>query len=116
MLACAVVEADNRAHALYNAVCCQITSRMRRKGKRIVHFFDKKYAGSYHTMILLGVDEEGQIVFTDSATRDWAGEQQRLKRAKLPELISYMFPQKNVGDTHLYFSRKRNTGGYILIR
>ena len=28
------------------------TSRMRRKGKRIVHFFDKKYAGSYHTMIL----------------------------------------------------------------
>ena len=91
------------------------TSRMRRKGKRIVHFFDKKYAGSYHTMILLGVDEEGQVVFTDSATRDWAGEQQRLKRAKLPELISYMFPQKNVGDTHLYFSRKRNTGGYILI-
>ena len=79
------------------------------------HFFDKKYAGSYHTMILLGVDEEGQIVFTDSATRDWAGEQQRLKRAKLSELISYMFPQKNVGDTHLYFSRKRNTGGYILI-
>ena len=77
------------------------TSRMRRKGKRIVHFFDKKYAGSYHTMILLGVDEEGQVVFTDSATRDWAGEQQRLKRAKLPELISYMFPQKNVGDTHL---------------
>ena len=48
------------------------TSRMRRKGKRIVHFFDKKYAGSYHTMILLGVDEEGQVVFTDSATRDWA--------------------------------------------
>lgn len=92
------------------------TSRMRRKGKRIVHFFDKKYAGSYHTMILLGVDEEGQVVFTDSATRDWAGEQQRLKRDKLPELISYMFPQKNVGDTHLYFSRKRNTGGYILIR
>ena len=92
------------------------TSRMRRKGKRIIRFFDKKYAGSYHTMILLGVDEEGQVVFTDSATRDWAGEQQRLKRAGLPELISYMFPQKKVGDTHLYFSRKRNTGGYILIR
>lgn len=91
------------------------TSRMRRKGKRIVRFFDKKYAGSYHTMILLGVDEEGQVVFTDSATRDWAGEVQRLKRAELSELISYMFPQKNAGDTHLYFSRKKNTGGYILI-
>lgn len=91
------------------------TSRMRRKGKRIVRFFDKKYAGSYHTMILLGIDEEGQVVFTDSATRDWAGDQQRLKRADLSELLSYMFPQKNVNDTHLYFSRKKNTGGYILI-
>ena len=28
MLACAVVEADNRAHALYNAVCCQIDERL----------------------------------------------------------------------------------------
>ena len=91
------------------------TSRMRRKGKRIVRFFDKKYAGSYHTMILLGVDEEGRVVFTDSATRDWAGEQQRLKCAALSELISYMFPQKNKKDTHLYFSRKKNTGGFILI-
>lgn len=91
------------------------TSRMRRKGRRIVRFFDKKYAGSYHTMILLGVDEEGQVVFTDSATRDWAGEVQRLKRAELSELICYMFPQKNTEDTHVYFSSKKNTGGYILI-
>ena len=91
------------------------TSRMRRKGKRIVHYFDKKYAGSYHTMILLGIDANRQVVFTDSATRDWAGEKQRLKCADLSELISYMFPQKNIEDTHLYFSRKKNTGGYILI-
>ena len=81
----------------------------------IESFFDKKYAGSYHTMILLGVDEEGQVVFTDSATREWAGEVQRLKRADLSELISYMFPQKNTEDTHLYFSGKKNTGGYILL-
>ena len=92
------------------------TSRIRRKGRWICSFFDKKYAGSYHTMILLGIDEEGQAVFTDSATRAWAGEQQRLKRAELSELMTYMFPQKNVQDMHLYFSRRKNTGGYILIR
>lgn len=92
------------------------TSRIRRKGRWICSFFDKKYAGSYHTMILLGIDEEGQAVFTDSATRAWAGEQQRLKRAELSELMTYMFPQKNVQDIHLYFSRRRNTGGYILIQ
>lgn len=92
------------------------TSRIRRKGRWIASFFDKKYAGSYHTMILLGIDEEGLAVFTDSATRAWAGEQQRLKRAELSELMTYMFPQKNVQDMHLYFSRRRNTGGYILIQ
>lgn len=91
------------------------TSRIRRKGRWIASFSDKKYAGSYHTMILLGIDEDGQAVFTDSATRAWAGEQQRLKRAELSELVHYMFPQKNVQDTHLYFSRRKNTGGYILI-
>lgn len=73
------------------------TSRMRRKGKRIVHFFDKKYAGSYHTMILLGVDEEGQVVFTDSATRDWAGEQQRLKRLSCQNLFPICFHRKMWG-------------------
>lgn len=91
------------------------TSRIRRKGRWITSFSDRKYAGSYHTMILLGIDEDGQAVFTDSATRAWAGQQQRLKRAKLSELMTYMFPQKNVRDTHVYFSRRRNTGGYILL-
>ncbi len=91
------------------------TSRMKRHDGRIVRWFDKRFAGSYHTMILLGVDGQGQVFFTDSATREWAGEWQRLKRAALADLLSYMFPQKNVGDTHVYFSRRKNTGGYILI-
>lgn len=91
------------------------TSRMKRKDGRIVKWFDKKYAGSYHTMIILGLDENGEAVFTDSATRAWAGDRQRLKKATLEELITYMFPQKNTEDTHVYFSRRKNTGGYILV-
>lgn len=91
------------------------TSRMKRKNGRIVRWFDRRFAGSYHTMILLGEDENGQVYFTDSATREWSGEWQRLKKAALPDLLSYMFPQKNVADTHVYFSRRRNTGGYILM-
>ena len=74
------------------------TSRMRRKGKRIVRLFlIKNYAGSYHTMILLGVDEEGQIVFTDSATRDWAGEQQRLNVLSCQNLFPICFHRKMWG-------------------
>lgn len=91
------------------------TSRMRRKNGRIVRWFDKKYAGSYHTMVLLGIDERGRVLFTDSAQRQWAGSWQRLKKAKLSDLIAYMFPQKNESDTHVYFHRRKDTGGYILI-
>ena len=91
------------------------TSRMRRWRGHIVRLNDKKYAGSYHTMVLLGVCEDGRILFTDSATRSWAGKIQRLKQEDLSVLISYMFPQKKEGDTHLYFHRRRGTGGYILI-
>lgn len=32
------------------------------KAEESFAFLNKKYAGSYHTMILLGVDEEGQVV------------------------------------------------------
>lgn len=91
------------------------TSRMKRENGRIIRWFDRRFAGSYHTMILLGEDESGQVIFTDSATREWSGDWQRLKKAELSDLFSYMFPQRNVQDTHVYFSRRRNTGGYILI-
>ena len=91
------------------------TSRMKRQNGRIVRWFDKRFAGSYHTMILLGVDGQGQVLFTDSATREWSGRWQRLKRAAPDDLLAYMFPQKNTGDTHVYFSRRKNTGGYILL-
>lgn len=91
------------------------TSRMKRKNGKIIKFFDKRFAGSYHTMILLGIDKHEQIIFTDSAYREWSGEWQRLKRASLEELMAYMFPQKNQSDTHGYFSRRKNTGGFILV-
>lgn len=91
------------------------TSRMKRKNGKIIRWFDKRYAGSYHTMVLLGMDKTGRVLLTDSAQREWAGEWQRLKKADLTDLISYMFPQRHTGDTHVYFHRRKNTGGYILI-
>ena len=104
-----------REHLLTGRPVVIETSRMKRENGRIVKWFDKKYAGSYHTMIILGLDESGEAVFTDSATRAWAGDRQRLKKATLEELITYMFPQKKTEDTHVYFSRRKNTGGYILV-
>ena len=91
------------------------TSRIRKKRGVPVSIDDRKYAGSYHTMILLGFDHTGKVVFTDSATRDWAGQRQRLKRDRLESLMQYMFPQWNFQAANLYFDHRWNTGGFILI-
>lgn len=104
-----------REHLLRGRPVVIETSRMKRKNGRIVKWFDKKFAGSYHTMIILGLDKDGSALFTDSATRAWSGDQQRLKKAALEELITYMFPQKKTEDIHVYFTRRKNTGGYILV-
>ncbi len=106
---------DIRRHLLKGKVVVIETSRRKRQNGKVVRWSDKRFAGSYHTMILLGMEENGQVIFTDSATRSWSGERQRLKWAALPELVDYMFPQKNTNDTHVYFSRRKNTGGYILM-
>lgn len=104
-----------RRHLLGGQPVVIETSRVRRKNGRAVRHFDTKYAGSYHTMILLGFTRQGEVVFTDSATRTWGGERQRLKTARLCDLIRYMFPQRNTEDASFYFTRRKNTGGYILI-
>lgn len=91
------------------------TSRIRKKGGLPVSINDRKYAGSYHTMVLLGLDRTGKVVFTDSATRDWAGPRQRLKRDRLSGLMAYMFPQIHGKADSLYFDHRWNTGGFILL-
>ena len=104
-----------RAHLLSGRPVIVETSRMRRENGRITDRNDKKYAGSYHTQILLGMTEERKVIFTDSANRSWSGTCQRLKETDLEDIIQYMFPQKNTSDTHPYFPGRSGTGGYILI-
>ena len=91
------------------------TSRIRYKKSMIASIMDKKYAGSYHTMIMLGYDKDKRVIFTDSATRSWAGDVQRLKWAPLEELMDYMFPQRNTQSHPVYFHRRSDTGGFILV-
>lgn len=92
------------------------TSKIRYNGNWPVSINDKKFAGSYHTMIILGIEEDGDTVWiTDSATRKWAGKMQRLKRVSLAELITYMFPCAKAKNDYVYFNGRRYNGGFILI-
>ena len=90
------------------------TSRKRREGGKIVARNDKKYAGTNHTQVLLGVTRAGKVIYADSAGRPWAGSRQRLKETDLSDMINYMFPQQVKSEANYYIGRKR-TGGYILI-
>lgn len=91
------------------------TRKIKKKGWILYRLNDKKYAGSYHTMICLGMDQEGQVLFTDSAYRQWSGEKQRVKRAPLSDLLFYMYGKEKKGQEEVYFHSRLYTGGYILL-
>lgn len=104
-----------KSHLLKKKPVIVETRRIKKRGFKIMSINDKKYAGSYHTMILLGMNKEEEVIFTDSAYRNWSGTSQRLKKARLEDMAYYMFTVKNPGDTHQYFHKRKGTGGYILM-
>lgn len=92
------------------------TSRIRYKWGIPVSINDRKYAGSYHTMVILAIEKDMQTVWvTDSAHRLWARESQRLKRVKLADLMNYMFNCHAPDDESPYFKGRLSTGGFILV-
>ena len=89
------------------------TSRVRYNGPFPVSIRDRKYAASYHTMIILGIEEDHKTVWvTDSATRAWAGKMQRIKRVPLKDIANYMFASRDPENEHPYFVDRRHTGGF----
>lgn len=104
-----------RTHLLKKKPVIVETRRIKKCEHRIMAVNDKKYAGSYHTMVLLGINKEGDVIFTDSAFRMWSGSSQRLKKASLYDMAYYMFAVKDPSDTHVYFHRRKGTGGFILL-
>ena len=75
-----------------------------------------KWAGSVHTMVLAGLDEDGKAIVCDSAQRSWAdAESQRVKHGDISELLSFMWPAKKPSKSTCYKGRK-GASGYILIK
>ena len=75
-----------------------------------------KWAGSVHTMVLAGLDEEGKAIVCDSAQRKWAEPgNQRIKHGDISELVSFMWPSKKPSKSTFYKGRK-GASGYILIK
>ncbi len=100
---------------LYNGKPVIIETRKIKMAGKIPVQINKKYAGSYHTMILLGFDAAGNVIFTDSAHRDWAGRYQRIKSATIKDVAAYMFGKTNPREFSPYFRERKYSGGYILV-
>lgn len=75
---------------------------------------DTKWSGYAHIMLLIGLTDEGRAIICDSMNRDWSGTEQRIKYAKVDELVKYM-KSTTKEPTDLYWSTGSGKDGYILI-
>ncbi len=97
-----------------NVAIVETNCRRQRNG----HFYgsiNKKWAGSKHTLLLLGMTKKGRVIVADSADRIWAGQNQRIKYVRMSELVQYMFPCSS-SRKHNYFHYTSDSGGYILVK
>lgn len=76
---------------------------------------DAKWSNSKHTLVLLGMTDNGYAVVADSADRaNYFGDQRRIKYATVMELVRYMFSCTKPDGTDVYF-KTASGGGYILV-
>ena len=96
-----------------NVVVIETNNRIQKNGK-----FSKKttnrWAGSKHTMVLLGLTDTGKVIVADSSDRRWSGKKQRIKFTTVKEIVKYLIPCTSSVKTN-YFSSTSNSGGYVLV-
>ena len=77
--------------------------------------YNTRWAKSKHTMVLLGMTDNGKVIIADSATRTWSGDNQRIKYASMDRLVRYMIPCKS-SSKYNYYHTTSDSGGYILVK
>lgn len=75
---------------------------------------NRKWAWTVHTLLLIGLDKDGNAIVCDSANKKWSGNHQRVKCGDIKELISYMWSSCEPSDS-IFYSGKTGSSGYILI-
>lgn len=96
-----------------NAVIIEVNNHRQTNGKFSAKY-DTRWATSKHTMALLGMTDSGKVIVADSAYRKWSKLKQRVKFAKMEDLVHYMIPCKK-SSKNLYFKSIASDGGYILV-
>ncbi len=96
-----------------NAVVIETNNRTQVNGR-----FSTKTTGKWalgkHTMVLLGLTDDGRVIVADSAQRTWSKKKQRIKYTTVKEIVKYLIPCKSSARTY-YFSSTAASGGYVLV-
>ena len=74
----------------------------------------RRWALGKHTMVLLGLTDDGRVIVADSAQRTWSKKKQRIKYTTVKEIVKYLIPCKSSARTY-YFSSTAASGGYVLV-
>ena len=96
-----------------NAVIIEVNNHKQKNGK-ISSRYNYRWSTSKHTMVLLGMTNNGKAIVADSAYRKWSGKKQRIKFAKVEHLVKFMYSCKRSSDG-VYYDSQDTTGGYILV-
>lgn len=96
-----------------NAVVIEANNRTQING-RFSARTTRRWALGKHTMVLLGLTDDGRVIVADSAQRTWSKKKQRIKYTTVKEIVKYLIPCKSSARTY-YFSSTAASGGYVLV-
>ncbi len=95
-----------------NAVIVQANNRVQKNGK--FGKYSTRWAKGKHTMVLLGLTDDGRVIVGDSAERAWSKKHQRIKYGTVKDIVARMIPCTSSKKTY-YFSSTAASGGYVLV-
>lgn len=101
-------------HSFSRERACEEIEAHLEKGKPVFVTVKKgKWAQVYHTMLLIGMDKKGRAIVADSANRKWSGKEQRVKYARVSELLKSMWSGGSTSS--VYWNGYYGCGGYVLV-
>lgn len=100
----AAVKKDIRQHLKNGMPIIFVISRYNRATKR----WSDEWTGSYHTMLMIGIDENDNVLIGNPAGS------QRFQLVPLDEMVNYMWSCTK-SPNNLYWNGKNRCGGYIKI-
>ncbi len=95
-----------------NPVIVEANNRVQYNGK--FGSYSTRWARGKHSMVLLGMTDDGRVIVGDSAERTWSKKNQRIKYGTVKDIVARLIPC-TTSKKSCYFSSTAASGGYVLV-